>query len=146
MDTENPPKTIIGSLVQRISQPKYDPTENERKLMILLKLGSHYWAHDFTRAQATAFLADYLDDLQSVLAPDLDQVCRQWRTNADKTRYPRSGELIRMANENSGVRARQRLTFKASDYEIAGLPATKSADQILAEHGLQMPARSVRGW
>lgn len=94
MDTENPHGTITGLLVQRTSQPNSDPSENERKLMILLKLGSHFWTPDFTPAQAKHLLADYIEDLQKYRAPELVTFAHEWRTNPKNTKFPRVGDVI----------------------------------------------------
>ena len=135
MDTENPPKTITGSLVQRPLERKSEPTKSEQKLFSLLRLGGHYWPHDFTPSQAKAFLADYLDDLYGLSPQEVETVCGEWRRNADNTRFPRSGEILRMASENRGPTERPRTqTFKGYG-DIEGPRATKSVAEILREHG-----------
>lgn len=135
MDTENPQKTITGSLVQRPSTKPSEPTRDQIKLGVLLRLGSHYWPKDFTPAQANAFLDDFISDLIFTSPEHLEIVCGEWRRNADNTRFPRSGELLRMVAQLSSPMGRSRLaTFKGYP-EIEGPRATKSAAQILKEHG-----------
>ncbi len=94
MDMDNPPKTITGSLVQQNSPPKSDPSEDEVKLGILLRLGSHYWPKEFTPSQAKHFLADYLDDLAEYPAPELEAISRTWRQNVRNKRFPLVAELL----------------------------------------------------
>lgn len=94
MDTENPTTTTHGLLAQPISPPNSDPTADERKLMILLKLGSHYWTPSFTRAQAKELLADYLEDLAKYTPPELESFAGTWRRDVSRTRFPKIGEIV----------------------------------------------------
>jgi hypothetical protein len=94
MDMENPATTITGSLVQPNLQPNSDPTENERKLMILLKLGSHFWTPSFTPAQAKALLADYLEDLSKYRTTEVDAFAGTWRRDVARTKFPKVGDIV----------------------------------------------------
>jgi hypothetical protein len=94
MDMENHQTTITGSLVQQTSLPNSDPTENERKLMILLKLGSHYWTPSFTRAQARELLSDYLEDLAKYRTPELEVFAGTWRRDVARTKFPKIGDIV----------------------------------------------------
>lgn len=94
MDTANNPTTITGSLVRPTSQPNLDHSENERKLMILLKLGSHFWVPSFTPAQAKALLADYIEDLSKYTSVEVNSFAATWRKDPAKTKFPRVGDIV----------------------------------------------------
>ena len=100
MDTEKPPVTITGSLVQPRLQQTYAPTENERKLGALMQLGSHFWTPDFTPSQAQHLLADYLDDLSGASVMDVETACRDWRRDPKNTKFPRAANLTEIITKN----------------------------------------------
>lgn len=87
---------------QRSLSPRADNEgpDNELKLAHLFRLGQHYWPKDFTKGQAKEFLRDYLEDLSSFNAAEVENACRAWRQNAENKRYPRSAELILGARED----------------------------------------------
>jgi hypothetical protein len=84
--------------------------ENEQKLGILLRLGSHFWPNDFTPSQAKQFLADYLEDLAGAPVAEVDIVCRNWRRNAAHKHFPRCGELLKALRDNQRDLAPDRIT------------------------------------
>jgi len=95
MDTESLPKMITGSLVQPNSQTNLaGGVDDQHKLALLLKLGSHFWTPDFTPAQAKHLLKDYLEDLENYRPMELDKFCRIWRTNAANKSFPKVGQVI----------------------------------------------------
>jgi hypothetical protein len=94
MDTENQAKTITGSLVQPTSPQSYVPSDDEHKLQLLIRLGSHFWPRDFTPSQAKHLLIDYLEDLKSYRVAEIEHFCRDWRTDVSKKNFPKVGEVI----------------------------------------------------
>ena len=100
MDAPKPLGMITGSLVQQTSQPKSDPSEDERKLFALLQLGSHFWTPDFTRAQARALLADYLDDLGKFSINEVEVACRDWRRDVKNTKFPRAAQICALIEQD----------------------------------------------
>ena len=141
MDDQNHPKMKTGLPVRQTSRldsaPK--PSENERKLAELIRLGSHYWTPDFTRAQANSLLADYIDDLTDCTVTQLEVACREWRRNAENTRFPRSAELVRAVFGSKPIPCRLP-TWKGVP-TLEGPRATKSVGQILREHGFTDAAK-----
>lgn len=100
MDMSKSLGTITGSLVRRPSQENSQPTENERKLAVLLQLGSHYWTPDFTPSQAKHLLADYLEDLERFTLGEVEVACRDWRRNVANKKFPRSAEIVELIRDN----------------------------------------------
>lgn len=87
-------KTITGSLVQPSLPQSSVPSDDEQKLQLLIRLGSHYWPKDFTPSQAKHLLIDYLEDLNKYRVAEVEHFCRDWRTNAAKKKFPLVAEII----------------------------------------------------
>lgn len=121
MAMENPATTITGSLVQPTLRPNCDPTENERKLMILLKLGSHYWTPSFSRAQAKELLADYLEDLAKYRTQELDAFAGIWRRDVSRTKFPKIGDIV-FAVERMRADAADRANASKANPQFGGRP------------------------
>lgn len=98
METERPAATITGSLVQQNSQTNSGSVDDQHKLALLMKLGSHFWTPDFTPAQAKHLLKDYLEDLEKYRPMELDRFCRVWRTNPGNKSFPKVGQVIQGLN------------------------------------------------
>lgn len=107
--------------MQPTSQPNCDPTENERKLMILLKLGSHYWTPSFTRAQAKELLSDYLEDLAKYRTPELEAFAGTWRRDVARTKFPKIGDIV-FAIERTRADAADRAKGQRAPDRFAGRP------------------------
>ena len=146
MAGENPPKTKTGLPVRQTSRPDSapKPTENERKLAELIRLGSHYWTPDFTRAQANSLLADYLEDLAHCTITQLEVACREWRRGAANTRFPRSAELVR-AVFGAPERPARHYTWKGLP-EPSERPSTKSVYEVLVGAGRMKAAEGWLAW
>ena len=112
------------------------PPQKAKQLAILLaKLAVHYYRPDFTPAAAQSLIADMVDDLASFGISDVERAIKEYRTNPENRFFPNSGQLIAILQPPANPRRRLEL-FR--DYpETNGPRATKSAAQILAEHGFE---------
>lgn len=99
METENPATTIHGSLVQQSLQQSCVPSDDEQKLQLLIRLGSHFWPKDYTPAQAKFLLKDYLEDLNKYRVAEVEHFCRDWRTDVAKKKFPLVAEIISAINQ-----------------------------------------------
>lgn len=70
------------------------PGDDEQKLQMLIRLGSHFWPKDFTPSQAKHLLIDYLEDLKKYRVVEIEHFCRDWRTNISKKNFPKVAEII----------------------------------------------------
>lgn len=88
------------------------PSGDDQKLQELVRLGSHFWPKDFTPAQAKHLLADYLEDLSKYRVAELEQICKDWRTDISRKSFPKVAELIQLLD-----RRRREITDAAAARE-----------------------------
>lgn len=83
---------VITGLVQALwaSGPEY--TVNA-----LARLQAHYWRPDFSAAQAAEFYRDMIEDLEHLPPDILEEVCRRYRRDPEAKFFPRSAELLAIA-------------------------------------------------
>lgn len=111
---------------------------------ILSRLSLHYWRPDFGPGQVRLLLADYLDDLHGYSVEAINAACTQYRRNPENKFFPRSGDLLALLKPKSEPRHHLQ--------PFRGLPvieaprATKTAAQILAEHGFTLASARLTGW
>lgn len=110
---------------------------------ILSRLGLHFWRPDFTEGQAKLLFSDLYSDLADFSPNEISTACATWRRNPENRFFPTSGQLIGIMRPTVPSEPRLRLEpFK--DYpKIEGRRATKSAAQIIAEHGFSQPMPRV---
>lgn len=115
--------------MQRTSQQSFVPSDNEKKLALLLQLGSHFWTPDHTRAQAKHLLADYLVDLERFTSQEVDNACISWRRTVENKKFPRTAELVQWIVEDKRHRAEM-----ASDRSNSKCLETQDSRPILWWH------------
>lgn len=133
--------TISFLPVFRDTSPASPPNPEKAKqvAILLAKLAVHYYRPDFTEAAAQSLIGDMVEDLHKFPIVDTEQAIKQYRRDPKNRFFPNSGQLIAILRPEGSEPRRRLPQYDPTDYEVTGPLATKSAAQVLAEHGLAVP-------
>lgn len=88
-------------------------------------------------------MGDYLADLESYTAADIDEACKEYRRDVTNKYYPRSAELLAILNPRPSEFDRDRgprLPKFEGLSPLNGPRATKSVAEVLRENGFDHAA------
>lgn len=145
-ETENSLHTISSLKVLRdISAASTREPQKEKQIAIILgKLAVHYYRPDFNQAAAQSMISDMVEDLGDYPLYEIETAIKRYRQNGENRFFPTPGQLISLLKPPKPEPKCRLETFR--DYQDAPGPrATKTAAQVLAEHGLKMPGQPIPG-